>query len=135
MIVRAALFACAVTLVSFAQPALAETAPAQCEAASVRVYFAPGSAVLNRAGSDVLNAAARQMSGCTNVGLYVHSTGDALSRARGQAVLAALRGRAWEEARVDAGGMQRVNAGPEFVEVVMSVEPVTARDVAREAGV
>lgn len=119
--IRAALFACAAAVALFAPPASAEDAAAQCETVRVRVYFAPGSAAIDAAGRETLDAAARRMNGCAGAELQVRTNGDALAHARGQAVLAALRGHVWEQARIDAGALQRISAGPEFVEAALGI--------------
>lgn len=120
MIVRSALFACAAAVCAMAQPAFAETAPARCEPVHVRVYFAPGASGLDAPAREMLALAARQTEGCAAAELVVRTGGGALARTRGEAVLAALSGRDWHDARVEPG-MQRVSAGPDFVEVGMGI--------------
>lgn len=122
--IRSALFACAAAVALFAQPAIAEDAGSTCQTVSMRVYFAPGSASVDSAARDMLNAAARHVSDCSYAELHVRTGPDALSQARGEAIVAALAGHDWDVAQVNDGMAQRISAGPEYVAVTMGPEVV-----------
>ncbi len=135
--VRTALIACAAALAFAAQPAAAEDTAGTCQTVNMRVYFTPGSASVDAAARDMLNAAARHVSDCSYAELHVRTGPDALSQARGEAIVAALSGHDWDVAQVNDGMAQRVSAGPEFVEVTMGPEVVdeAPSSVRGEAGV
>ncbi len=124
---RKMLIACAAVLASAAvSPAMAEDAPARCEAQAVRVYFAPGSTTLDSAATDMLRVAQSHMADCTHAELSVRTDASAVSQERGRAVLAAMQGRAWDVAQTAPTMTQRVSVGPAFVDVVMTPDRLPA---------
>ena len=135
------MFACAAMFAAAAAPAFADEAPARCEAMNVRVYFAQGSATLNDAAREMLDAAERQVADCAYAELHVAAdTSTRTGRARAEAIQTALDGRAWNATYVASRGMmQRASyaSGPDFVEVTLSPEPLTLQAPAprTEAGV
>src|SRR5262245_18424836 len=99
---RVAAFACAATLMAATAPASADDASV-CEATNVRVYFEHGSDALSPAAMDTLNAASRMMRGCAHKEIRVAVDASSVrSAARGRAVMAAMRDRGWNVARVEA---------------------------------
>src|SRR5262249_54085446 len=123
---RAALLACAaVAMAVAAQPVAADTpASAQCEEMNLRVYFAHGSAALDPMAREMLNVAERHVGACPYAEMHVRvDVSEPYAQARGQAIMAAAHGRAWNVARVEPqGGMRAasLSSGPDFAEVLMT---------------
>jgi hypothetical protein len=123
MLLRSTLLACAaVAIVSTA--ALAQTsAPARCDETNFRIYFAPGSAALDRTAIEMIGAAQRNVSTCPYAELHIAvDATNALGARRGGAIMEALDGRAWNVAQVEPRGMRRVSmsASPAYAEVLMT---------------
>jgi hypothetical protein len=142
MVLRSALFACAAAMIAAsATPAFAETPAARCEDTSFRIYFSHGAASLDETAMQMLSAAERNVAGCAYAELHV--TLDASSpraHARGEAIMAAASGRAWDAVRIEPrSGLQRAayDAAPDYAEVTMSPNATSAAPIARttDAGV
>lgn len=125
---RTVLFASAALACVFGVPmalaskAAADAAP-RCEATNLRVYFSRGSTVLDSFARQTLAAAQHNMSDCDYAEAHVAvDAGSETGRARGQAVLAALRDRHWDEAVVvPRGPVQAIaSSSPEYVEVALT---------------
>lgn len=128
MFLRSAILACAATF-AVAAPVQAD-APARCEPTNFRVYFGHGSATLDATTIEILDAAERNVAGCSYAELRVAldaSSPEAL--ARGNAIAAAAADRAWDavrlESRPQTQSMLQGDA-PEYAEVVMTPERSTA---------
>lgn len=135
MFVRSALFACAAAFAAFTQTAEAEDASARCEAMTMRVYFSPGSATLDREARDMMATAERNMADCAHAELHVATDGTVLSHARARAVLAQADTRIWDVARVETGAMPvAYSAGPAFVTMTMTPEHSPTLPVVRSRG-
>ena len=118
MFLRSILFAGAV--IGVAASASAQTAP-RCADANLRVYFSHESAALDANARRVLEIAERSVADCAYAELRVRVSGPSAYQ-RGQAILAAADGRAWDVARVERARVDDASfsGGPEYAEVVMS---------------
>jgi hypothetical protein len=113
-----------------AQPA--DPIPAPCgDEMNLRVYFAPGSSTLDPVATEMIDAAERQMAQCDYIELHVMVTPTALSRSRGQAILAAADRQVWDVARVDPMPLNhRVAAhAPDYIEVAMTTYVMPAEQL------
>ena len=141
MFVRVAVLACASVMAMSAAALAQPAAQAPCEDMNFRIYFDHGSAQLNPLATQTLAAAERNVAGCGYAEMRVRlAAPGTLEAARGHAILAATRGRAWNVARAEVvSPTQRASygAGPEFAEVVMAGHALPARvaPVDTEAGV
>ena len=116
----AAAFAAA-ALLSMTAPASAE-APARCEAASFRVYFAHNSSRLGPAALETMDAAARQLEACGYAELRVSvDASSPLAARRADNIRAAAQAGGWATVRVAPALLQQANyAGPDYVEMTMA---------------
>lgn len=127
---RSTLLACAAAMfVAAGAVASAEAPSAQsCADTSFRVYFAPGSAALNATAREMIAVAQRNAATCSYAALDVAvDPSTSLARQRGQAVLAAMHGRSWNETRIAArGSMHAVSLsdGPEYAQVTVANHPL-----------
>lgn len=119
-----------------AAPALAQTeSAARCDAADFRIYFAHGSAALDRDALQMLAAAERQVADCAYAELRVSVDGP-MARQRADAIYAAADGRGWDGVRVTRNAMaHRASYGPEFAQVTLSPEPGEDAPFEADAGV
>lgn len=127
---RSAAFALCALAGFYVAPASAETTAAQCQDMSFRVYFSQGSDDLSPAALETIQAAARDMAGCTYAELHVSVDAASPHAAqRGQAILAAMNGRTWNVMQVEPVMSRQVSYGaaPAFAEVTMSSTPLTSR--------
>lgn len=124
MFLRCALLASAVAVAAAVlAPASADTAAAaRCEEATLRIYFAHGDAALSPAAEQALRAAERGVADCPYAEMRVLvDAGAPRAHERGQAILNAADSRRWDVARIERRApLQRVSAGPDFAEVLMS---------------
>jgi hypothetical protein len=124
MLLRSALLACATVVI--VAPSVNAEAPARCEEAAFRVYFAHGSASLDSMTNEMLQAAARNVADCDYSELRVSVSGPQASQ-RGRAIAAAAGD--WDAVRIEQGNTHQVGYGPEYAEVTMSpnrsTEPLT----------
>lgn len=132
MLIRTTLFAVAAACVSPVTPALADTpdSAARCEETSFRIYFSHDSAELDAATTDMLRAAAQRVAACDYRELHVALDPQSPhARQRGAAISAAIEGADWDATRIEARrppGDASYNAGPEYAEVRMTPNSVTA---------
>jgi len=102
-------------------PAFAEPSAQHCGEANLRIYFAQGETTLNAEAQDVLRVAEQQVAQCDYAELRVLLDAAAPhARARGEAIVAAADGRAWDLARVERRDGAARAPGPDYAEVVMS---------------
>ncbi|HWA01410.1 MAG TPA: hypothetical protein VG841_13955 [Caulobacterales bacterium] len=119
MFLRSAAFAAVILAAAPTAPAVASASAAACEETRFRVYFERDSAALTPAALEIITAAERNVAGCPYAEVHVSvDAASALAQARGQAVLSALDGRAWNVAQVEPRGVSRVSAGPDYAEVL-----------------
>lgn len=119
---RTILFAAAALAGIAAAPALAQTSAERCDAADFRIYFAHGSARLDRDALQILATAERQVADCDYAELRVALDGP-LVRQRAAAIHAAADGRRWDAVRVTRSAMaHQASFGPEFAAVTLSPE-------------
>ena len=143
MFLRCALLASATAIcAAMLAPASADTslASARCDEANFRIYFAPEEARLDPVAVQALRLAERGVADCGYAELHVLVDASASkARERGAAIVAAADARAWNVVRVERRApMQRVSAGPDFAEVVMTPRVMPAGEpltTARNVGV
>lgn len=134
MLVRSAVRASAAALgAALFAPASADTA--QCGETNLRIYFAQDETAPNQDAMEVLQRAEQQVAQCPYAELRVMLDASAPhARQRGEAIVAAADGRAWDVARVERG--EAADAGPVYAEVVMTPRVLPAGEaLPREAGV
>lgn len=135
MLTRLAVLASAVAVsTAMFAPAAADTA--QCGETNLRIYFAQDETALNQDAVQVLQRAERQVAECPYAELRVMLDASAPhARERGEAIVAAADGRAWDVARVERG--EAAGAGPVYAEVLMTPRMLPVGEElpeAREAG-
>jgi len=102
-------------------PASAETSAQHCDEANLRIYFAQGETTLNAEAENVLRVAEQQVAQCDYAELRVLLDAAAPhARERGEAIVAAADGRAWDVARVERRDGAAAAPGPDYAEVVMT---------------
>lgn len=140
MLLRSTLLACAAAAMA-APGAFADPPAPPCAETSFRIYFAPNSATLDATALEMIDVAERNVAACSYAEAHVGvDASNALAAERGEAILAALDGRAWNVARVEQRGVRRVSLspGPDYAEIVLTprILPQAAPLVAeRGAGV
>lgn len=144
MLVRSAMFVCAAAAIA-STAALAQTSasPALCEETTFRIYFAHNSAALNSNARELIDAAERNVAGCSHSELQVAVRGPRAA-ARGAAIRTALNDRAWNAVHLTPLRLQRASAGPDYAEVLMTprvlpapppLAPEREREAETETGV
>jgi len=139
MSVRTVLFAGVAALAAATAPAFAQNGVGRCDETSFRVYFQQGSASLDQATQEVLDAAARNVEGCdySEIRITVDARNN-LSAQRGRAIAAALDEDAFDATHIVArSGAQRVSYGPDYAQVTLSPTRTQPEQLNqdREAGV
>jgi hypothetical protein len=119
---RTSLLAAAALAGIAAAPALAQTSAERCGAADFRIYFAHGSATLDRDARAMLAAAERQVADCDYAELRVAVSGSR-AQERAAAIRAAADSRSWDAVRVMRSELNHeASYGPEFAQVTLSPE-------------
>lgn len=136
MSLRFALFASFAGLAALtAAPASAE-APARCEAASFRIYFANGAAALDAAALDTLQAAARNVADCDYAELRISiDAASPYAAARAQAIVTGAQQRGWDAVRVEPRAFHRAAIGPAYADVTMTPDVSDAPSMSLPADV